>query len=93
MEINKGFILKEMTGSDGNKYSIIIAVGEAQQKIKGYLTLNGTATFLWNNLKTAKDECELIKKLALEYNIDEALAKKDVENFLENLKKLGVINV
>ena len=93
MEINKGFILKEMTGSDGNKYSIIIAVGEAQQKIKGYLTLNETATFLWNNLKTAKDKSELINKLMLEYNVDESLALKDVDAFLENLKKLGVINV
>ena len=51
-------------------------------------TLSETAGFIWENLNEQSSENEIIKNITSEFDIDEPTARKDVNDFLENIKKI-----
>ena len=58
-----------------------------------YYTLNGTAIFLWNQLRTraAQTTAALARTLAAAFNLNDAQAERDVTGFLDTLRSFGLI--
>lgn len=91
MKINNGFILRQVNSADG-VLNVVIAVGNKANKLNGYLTLNGSAVFLWNELKEEKSKEDLVNALLNEFDVSKEIAEKDVDAFISNLKNLGAID-
>ena len=91
MKINNGFILRQINSTDGI-LNVVIAVGKNASALNGYLTLNSSAVFLWNELKSDKTKEQLVDALLSEFDVSREIAQKDVDNFILNLKKLGAID-
>ena len=86
MKIKDGYILRQVAGN-----SIVIAVGEEALNFNGMITINGAGTFLWRQLEKGATKEELLAAMRSENDVDEASALRDLEDFLENLRKADLI--
>lgn len=87
MKIKEGFILREVAGQ-----SVVVAVGNASKKFKGVINLNETGALLFKTLKNDSSNEDLVKTLMNEYDVEENIAKEDVEYFVKSLKEAGLID-
>ncbi|HNX93067.1 MAG TPA: PqqD family protein [Syntrophomonas sp.] len=86
MKIKEGYMLREVAGN-----SVVVAVGKATLDFNGLITLNGTGAFLWKRLAKETSQEALLTALLDEYEIDEAIAKKDIAEFIDKLKGADLI--
>ena len=86
MKIKDGFILREVAGS-----FIVVAVGEAVKTFRGLINLNETGAFLWKMAEKGTTKEEMVKALLETYDVDEATAAKDVDNFTAKLQEANLV--
>ena len=56
-------------------------------------TVNKTGLFIINLLKEGKNEKEIVKRLAEEFEVGEDEAERDLVDFLEQLRLYGLVEV
>ena len=86
MKVKSDFVVRSVAGSN-----IVVPTGAATVDFNGIMTLNETGMFLWGLLEKGAESEELLKAILSEYDIDEATAKKDIENFLKKLEDAGLV--
>lgn len=88
MKIKSGFV-KSKIGDE----CVVVPVGAKTVDFRGIITLNDSAEFIWDSLKEGKTEEELLKLILCEYDVDEALAKKDLDEFISVLKDKDLLDL
>jgi len=53
--------------------------------------VNQTGMFILTKLKEGKSEEEILRELVDEFEVDEDTARRDITDFLEQLKILGIL--
>ena len=86
MTVKEGFMLKKM----GNQ-AVVVAVGTASKVFNGMIKLNESGEMMWNLLVDGATEDDLLEAVLEAYEVDPQVAIKDVEKFIETLKKPGII--
>lgn len=86
MTIKKQLVKRNIAGD-----VILVPVGDSSLTLKGLITLNETAEFIWDRLADAADAGELAASLCEEYEIDAATAKNDVDEILVQFRELEII--
>lgn len=87
MKIKDGFILRKVSEA-----YVVIATGKAAASFNGMITLNETGALLWEKLAAGCDgKKELVDVLLEEYDVSEALASKDVDNFVAKVEAAGIL--
>ena len=86
MKTNKNFILRNIAGDN-----ILVATGEAAQSFNGMITMNEVASFIWSNIDECNTVDKLISSILDEFEIDEEIARKDVESFTNELIEMGIV--
>ena len=86
MRIKKEFILREIAGE-----YILIPTGTTTQEFNGLITINDVAAFVWKNIEKVNSVDELISMVLDEYDVDEDVARNDIEEFIQQLKKAYMI--
>lgn len=86
MKIKDGYILDTI-----GDQKIAVSIDASKDKFTGMIKLNEVAAFLWEQLSAPADEEALTEALTQRYQVDEAIARKDVKNFLEKLEKSGIL--
>lgn len=86
MQIKKELIKREIAGD-----VILVPVGKTALDSNGLFMLNELGGFLWDLLPEADSVEALTDAVLQSYDVDEATAKADIEEFLETLRKLDVI--
>ena len=71
--------------------NIVVAVGEEANRFNGMIRLNESGDFIWNLLVEGIEKEELVKKMCLEYGIDEKRAEEDADTFLKTLEEVGAL--
>ena len=84
MKIKDGFILRQVADT-----YIVVAVGQAVKSFNGIINLNETGAFLWKFFAEEHTLNEGVAALLGEYDVDEALAREEVEKFLETIERHG----
>ena len=88
MKIKEGYLVREVAGS-----TLAIPVGEEAGSFGGMLRLNETGEVLWHLLEEDTDAAALVDALLAEYEgVDRETAARDVEAFLEGLRKNGILS-
>lgn len=78
----KGFILRRL----GKEY-MVVPVGEASKDLNGMIRLNETGAFYWRELEKGITKDGLIEKMLERFeDLDEATARRDLNEFLETMK-------
>ena len=86
MTIKENFVLRQVAGS-----YVAVAVGEASVNFDGMLTLNESGALLWRTLEHGAVRAALVRALTTEYEVSEAQAAQDVDEFLDMLRKAGCL--
>lgn len=86
MKIKDGFMLSRVAGS-----YVVVPVGAVQADFTGMITLNSVGAFLWSNLEKETTREELLKNVLAQYSIDEETASRDIDRYLEKLRKNGLL--
>lgn len=81
MKIKEGFMLRNVAGNN-----VVVPIGQATLDFNGMMSLNDTGAFLFEKMIEGISRDELIKAVVKEYQIEEELATKDVDNFIEKVK-------
>lgn len=87
MKIKEGFTLRTICGEH-----IVIGEGLAQVNFNKMLSLNGSAAYLWEQLKGKEfTEEDAVKLLTDKYDVTPERALEDVKKLLEEWKKQDVV--
>ena len=87
MKIKKGFVLEKV----GDSY-LSCATGKLAKEFSGFVRLNETGAFLWNILASGDVTKEqIVEKMTAEYDVSGEIAIRDVESFILNLQKNGIL--
>ncbi len=88
MTINPDFEIVNVA----NEY-MAVPVGDTTKSFNGIVGLNDAAVFLLKQLELAGSMTkeDLAKTLMKEYLIDSITARKDVDDFVDKLKSIGMI--
>ena len=87
MKIKKGFVLEKV----GDSY-LSCATGKLAKQFSGFVRLNETGAFLWEILSSQDVTKEdMVAKMTAEYDITPDIAKRDINVFVENLEKNGIL--
>lgn len=88
MKIKEGFMLRNVADN-----YIVVPVGKASLEFKGLINLNGVGAFIWECLEKETTREEVIDKVIKEYNIDNELATRDVNNFINKLVEAKLLDI
>lgn len=86
MEIKKELIKRTIAGD-----VILVPVGKTVLSSNGLFVLNELGGFLWDLLPGAQDAEELLQPVLQEYDVDEATARADIEEFLDALRSMDIL--
>lgn len=86
MTIKKQLVKRNIAGD-----VILVPVGDSSLTLKGLITLNETAEFIWDRLADTADAAELAAAMCEENDIDAATAKNDVDEILAQFRELEII--
>ena len=87
MQVKKGFKLNQVCGE-----SFLVPMGESNIDFSKLIALNESSLCLWNRMSQGEfTEDDLVKTLLDEYEVEEPVARKDVQNIIEQFKTEGVI--
>ncbi len=70
---------------------IIIPVGQTAMERNGVFVMSPVGARIWTFLEEGKDTVELVPILLEENEVEEAVLKKDVDAFLAELIRLGLL--
>lgn len=79
-QANENFIYRKIADSD-----VLISVGENIADFNGYVQLNESAAFLWNELQQPKTMDQLEQALQKKYDLSYEKTVEDVIDFLNQL--------
>lgn len=86
MDIKKNVILRTVAGEH-----MLVPIGDTVFQYNGIFMMTDSGKLLWENIRNGAEKDELVKVLTVEYEIDEATALQDVEEFLEKLRSYEII--
>lgn len=87
MKLNSEYVLRNFA----DKY-IAVTVNDSADKNNAFITLNSSGAFVWELLQNEISYDEVIKKMTEKYDIDEAVAKADFDDFLAIAKGAGILD-
>lgn len=88
MKLKKGYIMKELAG----RY-VVLPVGGEPEGFQGMIQMNVTGGCLWECLSEERTKQELIDLFLEKYDASREDAEADVNTFIENLSKAGILEV
>ncbi|WP_418792212.1 PqqD family protein [Phosphitispora sp. TUW77] len=86
MKIKEGYLVREIADCH-----IVVPIGDKVIEFKGIMTLNDTGRFIWKCLSDDITYEQLLSAILDEYEVDEATAGADLDEFLENARQSGVL--
>ncbi|MDO4312467.1 MAG: PqqD family protein [Eubacteriales bacterium] len=86
MKVDKEFVLREIAGD-----YIIIPTGKTVLEFNGLITVNEVGVSLWNMLQNETTLEELVQGILDEYDVEEEVAREDIQEFLDTLVSGGIL--
>ena len=80
MKIKAGFVVRQVGGEN-----VVVPVGAMSKQFHGMINLNETGAFLWNFYTQNHTVDEGVAALLAEYDVEEEIARADVETFVQTI--------
>jgi hypothetical protein len=87
MNIKKRLLKRKIAGD-----AFLVPVGKEVYDSNGLFFLNEVGEFIWDHLEAADGPEAILNALLEEYNVDESVARQDVEMFLQKLRDMDIID-
>lgn len=80
-------LLREVVGE-----YVLVPFGETALRIHGMICLSESGACLWRALQEEQTQESLVDRLLEEYETDRETARRDVEDFLDQLRQLQLLD-
>ena len=87
MKIKENFMLRKVADT-----FVVVPVGDAVADFNGMINLNEAGAFLWQQLEKETTPDDVVKAMLDHYDVDEAVAKADVDKFITELKSADLLD-
>lgn len=84
-------IKKELLKRDIGGESFLVPLGKTTYDANGLFALTEVGAFIWDLLPQAENGDDILKAVLAEYDVDEATAKADIDEFLNKLQEMDII--
>lgn len=86
MRVSNQFIARKIADEH-----LLIPVGEAAMTVKGLIAMSESGALLYEKLKDGCSRSDLIAALTAEYDVTEAVAARDTDAFLSQMRQLKIL--
>ena len=86
MKIRKELLKRQVGGE-----SFLVPLGKTVYDSNGLFVLTELGDFIWDLLPEAESEEAILSRILEEYEVDEATARKDLTEFIEKLRNMGIL--
>jgi len=86
MKLKDGFMLREVAGT-----WIVVPLAQRVVEFNGLMTLTESGALLWKKLQQGSDMEEMVQFLQEEYDVDDKVAREDINEFMESIAERGLI--
>ena len=86
MKIEENYMLRKVADC-----YVVVPIGAAVAEFNGMINLNEVGAFLWRQLESDTTPEAVVAAVLEEYEVDEAVAKADVDKFVKELQEAGLI--
>lgn len=86
MKIKENYMLRKVADC-----YVVVPVGEAVAKFNGMINLNEVGAFLWKQFESDTTFETVLAAMLEEYEVDEAVAKADLQYFIKELEDAELI--
>lgn len=88
MKLNGEYVLREIAGE-----AVLIPTGRRALEFNGIIALNPISTDIWKCLQAGKNRDEIAAQILEEYEVSEAVALADLDEFLAKLQELDILEL
>ena len=86
MKRKNDFIMQNVGGEN-----LLVPLGAQVMDLNGLITLNDTAACVWELLAEDRTTDELTAAVAAQFDVDASTARADVQTFLDEIARLGLL--
>ncbi len=86
MKIKENYMLRKVADC-----YVVVPIGAAVAEFNGMINLNEVGAFLWQKLESETTFEDVLAAMLSEYEVDEAVAKADLQRFIKELEDAGLI--
>ena len=86
MKLKPDFQIVQMA----NDY-MLVPTGDQIDSFNGTVILNEVSAFMLNQLKEDLEKEDLVERLVMEFDVESATARKDVDVAVEKMKQIGIL--
>ena len=86
MKLKPDFQIVQMA----NDY-MLVPTGDQIDSFNGTVILNEVSAFILNQLKEDLKKEDLVERLVMEFDVESATARKDVDVAVEKMKQIGIL--
>ena len=86
MKLKPDFQIVQMA----NDY-MLVPTGDQIDSFNGTVILNEVSAFILNQLKEDLEKEELVERLVMEFDVESATAREDVDAAVEKMKQIGIL--
>jgi len=87
MKIKKKLLKRQIAGD-----AFLVPLGKEVYDSNGLFYLNAVGEFIWDLLEQGQSQEDILKSLLDEYDVEESVARKDVDAFFEKLRAMDIID-
>lgn len=87
MNIKKRLLKRQIAGD-----AFLVPVGKEIYDSNGLFFLTEVGEFIWDRLVEADGAEDILRAILEEYDVEESVARQDVEAFFEKLRALDIID-
>lgn len=87
MNIKKRLLKRQIAGD-----AFLVPLGKEVYDSNGLFFLNEVGEFIWDRLEQAQSQEDILKAILDEYDVEESVAQKDVNDFFEKLRTMDIID-
>ena len=85
MKIKGEYVLREIGGD-----FILVPIGSTAMTMNGLITLDEVAVDIWKGMESGKTNEEILAMILNKYEVEENVAKADMEEFMDKLVEAGL---
>ena len=86
MKIRGEYVMREVMGE-----TLLIPVGETALAFNGMITLDPVGALIWTSLESGLSKDEILSKILANFAVDETVASADLDEFLAQMEKAGLL--
>ncbi len=86
MKIKENYMLRQVADT-----FVVVPVGSAVKEFNGMINLNSVGAFLWSRLEKDTDFDTVLKAMVEEYEVEESVARADLNRFINELDESNLL--